>query len=245
MKIAIYGYGRMGKMVEEEALARGHEISSVFEPDHPIEHHLEKPQQLHGSDAVISFTRAEAVMPLLELAARAGVPVVEGTTGWYGALEKARRIPDLNLVYSPNFSIGVYLFTRLVRETARLLGGVEGYDAYVHEKHHSGKADSPSGTARQLAEAILEVDGKKQEILAESCHGRIRPELLHVTSTRAGRFPGTHEVGFDSDSDLIQVTHTAHGRQGFVQGAVSAAEWITNRKGIYSMDEFMESRLAE
>lgn len=241
MRTAIFGYGRMGRMVEEEALSRGHEISSIFDIDKP----LERPEQLRGSDVLISFTHADAVMPMLELAAQAGVPVVEGTTGWYGALDKARRIPKLNLVYSPNFSIGVYLFTRIVREAARLLGGPEEYDVYIHEKHHTGKADSPSGTARQLAEAVIEEDGDKQKILAESCHGKINPEQLHVTSTRAGRFPGTHEVGFDSDSDLIQVIHTAHGRHGFVQGAVSAAEWMVKRRGVYSMDDFMNSRLAD
>lgn len=238
MKIAIFGYGRMGKMVEETALQRGHQVSAVFDVDTP----LQGAEQLEGSDAVISFTLADAVMPLLAAAAKAGVPVVEGTTGWYGCLEKARRIPGLTMVYSPNFSVGVFLFAEVVREAALRFGRQEGYDAYIHEFHHTGKADSPSGTARHLAETVIEADGSKKEILAEACHGKISGDQLHVTSTRAGRFPGTHEVGFDSEADLVRITHTAHGRNGFALGAVMAAEWISGREGIYTMEDFMKSR---
>jgi 4-hydroxy-tetrahydrodipicolinate reductase len=238
MNIAIYGYGRMGQIVEETAIRRGHTISGIFDVDKP----LGSPEQLRDSDAVISFSLPQAVFQLLEAAAAAGVPVVEGTTGWYEGLERARRIPGLNMVYSPNFSVGVFHFTEIVREAAQRLGGSEGYDCYVHEFHHSGKVDSPSGTARHLGEVILESVPGKNEIRGESCHGRINPEELHITSTRAGRFPGTHEVGFDSDVDLVQVRHTAHGRGGFALGAVLAAEWIAGRKGIYTMREFMNLR---
>ncbi len=238
MNIAIYGYGRMGRMVKEIATGRGHSVTGVFDVDRP----LESPEQLQGADAVISFSLPQAVFLVLETAAAAGVPVVEGTTGWYEHLGRAKKIPGLNMVYSPNFSIGVFHFTEIVREAALRLGGVEGYDSYIHEFHHSGKQDSPSGTARHLAEVVLESVPGKKILLDEACHERIKPEQLHVTSTRAGRFPGTHEVGFDSEVDLIQVKHTAHGRGGFALGAVMAAEWISGRKGIYTMKEFMDSR---
>ncbi len=238
MNIAIYGYGRMGQMVEETAKGRGHSITGVFDVDRP----LAGQEQLHGADAVISFSLPNAVFLLLETAAAAGVPVVEGTTGWYEHLDRARRIPGLNMVYSPNFSIGVFHFTEIVRETALRLGGVGGYDPYIHELHHSGKEDSPSGTARHLAEAVFESMSGKKDLLDETCHSRIKPEQLHVTSTRSGRFPGTHEVGFDSEVDLIQLKHTAHSRGGFALGAVMAAEWISSRKGIYTMREFMGLR---
>lgn len=238
MKIAIYGYGRMGKLVEEVALNRGHLVSEIFDVDQP----LRESGQLQGSDAVISFTLAQAVLPLLEKAAEAGVPVVEGTTGWYDQLREARKIPGLNMVYSPNFSRGVFIFTEVVREAALRLGKSGEYDAYIHEFHHTGKADSPSGTAAHLASVLLEALENKDSILADSSHGRIKPENLHVTSTRAGRFPGTHEVGFDSESDLIRITHTAHGRNGFALGAVMAAEWISGRTGIYTMEDFMNSK---
>lgn len=238
MNIAIYGYGRMGRIVEEAAISRGHSVSGIFDVDRP----LEGPEQLQGSEAVISFSLPQAVFHVLEIAAASGVPVVEGTTGWYEGLERAMEIPGLSMVYSPNFSIGVFHFTEIVREAALRLGGIEGYDAYIHEFHHSGKADSPSGTARHLGEVILESVPGKKELRGEACHGRIKPEELHITSTRAGRFPGTHEVGFDSDVDLVQVSHTAHGRRGFALGAVLAAEWIAGRQGIYTMKEFMNLR---
>lgn len=238
MNIAIYGYGRMGHIVEETAISRGHSISGIFDVDRP----LEGPEQLQGSEAVISFSLPQAVFQVLETAAAAGVPVVEGTTGWYEGLERARKIPGLRMVYSPNFSIGVFHFTEIVREAALRLGGIEGYDSYVQEFHHSGKADSPSGTARHLGEVILESVPGKNKIRDEACHERINSEELHITSTRAGRFPGTHEVGFDSDVDLVQVRHTAHGRGGFALGAVLAAEWIAGRQGIYTMKEFMNLR---
>lgn len=238
MNIAIYGYGRMGQMVEEVAVSRGHLITGVFDVDRP----LEEPAQLKGSDAVISFSLSQAVLPVLETAAAAGAPVVEGTTGWYDDLGKARKIPGLNMVYSPNFSIGVFHFTEIVREAALLLGRSAGYDAYIHEFHHSDKKDSPSGTAKHLGEVVLDCVPGKKVLLTGACHGRIEPEQLHVTSTRTGRFPGSHEVGFDSEADLIQVKHTAHGRNGFALGAVMAAEWIAGREGIYTMKEFMGMR---
>ena len=236
MNFAIYGYGRMGRMVEEVAVSRGHLISSVFDVDKT----LEEPAQLKSLDAVISFSLPQAVLPVLEIAAAAGVPVVEGTTGWYENLEKARKIPGLSMVYSPNFSMGVFHFTEIVREAALRLGGVDGYDIYINELHHSGKKDSTSGTAKHLGEVVLDSVSRKKDLLTEACHGRIKPEQLHVTSTRAGRFPGTHEVGFDSEVDQIQVKHTAHSRNGFALGAVMAAEWIAGRQGIYTMNEFMK-----
>lgn len=238
MNIAIYGYGRMGRMLEEVAVSRGHLITGVFDVDSP----LEEPAQLKGSDAVISFSLPQAVLPLLENAAAAGVPVVEGTTGWYDDLGKARKISGLNMVYSPNFSIGVFHFTEIVREASLRLGRVGGYDIYIHEFHHSGKKDSPSGTAKHLGEVVLDSVPEKKVLLTEACHGRIGPEQLHVTSTRTGRFSGSHEVGFDSEVDLIQVKHTAHNRNGFALGAVMAAEWIAGREGIYTMGEFMRLR---
>ncbi len=238
MNIAIYGYGRMGRMVEESALDRGHSVSLIFDVDRP----LEDSALLKGADAIISFSLPEAVIPMLKVAAAAGVPVVEGTTGWYDQLDEVRNIPGLSMVYSPNFSIGVYLFAEIVREAALRLGNTEGYDTYIHELHHSGKADSPSGTANHLADIVLESVPGKHAVQSESSHGKIDSGLLHVTSTRAGRFPGTHEVGFDCEADLIQLKHTAHGRKGFARGAVQAAEWIVGRDGIFSMRDFMQAR---
>ena len=234
MNFALVGYGRMGREIERVARERGHFAQATFDVDRPVE----RPDELAGADVLVDFSLAGAVLPILKVAAEAGVPVVEGTTGWYDQLDEARALPGLTMVYSPNFSVGVYQFMRLVETAGRLLGHLD-YDTYVHEWHHSGKADSPSGTARKLATLLLDVLPGKDEMLADSCNRRIDPRELHVTSTRVGRIPGTHQVGFDSDSDSITLTHQAHGREGFARGAVLAAEWIKGRSGVFTMDDFV------
>ena len=237
MKIAVLGYGRMGREVEIAAVKKGHEISALFDIDHP----LNASSNLNGAEVVIDFTLAPAVIDNLKNAAALGVPVVEGTTGWNSQLEVLKTIDNLTVLHSPNFSIGVYQFTRLIAAAARLFGSLEEYDCYLHEWHHTGKADSPSGTAKKLAGLLLDHMPGKTEALYETSFGKISPHQLHVTSTRAGAIPGTHEVGFESVYDSIQLKHQAHGREGFAQGAVRAAEWIIGRRGVYTMDDFMRS----
>lgn len=236
MKIALVGYGRMGREVERVALARGHEICAVFDENAP----LQPGSDLHAAEVMIDFSLADAVLDVLKTAARAGVPVVEGTTGWQDVMAQVRDIPNLTMIHSPNFSVGVYQFMQLARQAGTLLGSL-GYDCYVHEVHHRGKADSPSGTARKLASMMLETLPEKRRLLEGDCNRRIETEELQVSSTRVGRVPGTHEVGFDSESDTIILRHEAHGREGLARGAVLAAEWIVNKTGIFSMDQFMDS----
>jgi 4-hydroxy-tetrahydrodipicolinate reductase len=237
MKIAIVGYGRMGKEIERLAPEVGHEIVAVFDEYSP----LEESSPLCDAEVLIDFSLGTAVLNVLKVAALKRVPVVEGTTGWNDQLEQVRTIEALTVIYSPNFSMGVYQFTQLVREAAKLLGPLKCYDTYVHEWHHCGKADSPSGTAARLAEVLIGELENKTAPLYESCHRRIEPEELHVTSSRVGRIPGTHEVGFDSEYDQIQLRHVAQGRVGFAFGALKAAEWIVGRKGIFTMDDLMGS----
>lgn len=235
MKLAILGYGRMGKQVEHQARQRGHDISAIFD----IGDSFSTESDLNGAQAIISFVLADAVLDNVKTAARCGVPIVEGTTGWYDQLDQLKSIKDVSIIYSPNFSIGVYQFSRLVSYAAQLMGPLLDYDCYVHEFHHTGKADSPSGTAKSLAERLLEHLPNKDKALYDSSHGMIDPKALHVTSTRVGRAPGTHEIGFDSPADEIVLKHVAHGREGFAIGAVRAAEWIVGKKGIFTMDDFM------
>ena len=236
MRIALVGYGRMGREVERAALARGHEICAIFDEETP----LDAASNLQDAGVLIDFSLASAVLGVLRSAARAGVPVVEGTTGWQQDLEEARGIPGLTMVHSPNFSVGVYQFMRLARQAGALLGSLD-YDCYVHEFHHRGKADSPSGTARQLGSILLEAHPGKQRLLEGDCRRRIEPDELQISSTRVGRIPGIHEIGFDSEADTIILRHEAHGREGFAGGAVLAAEWIADKTGIFSMDRFMDS----
>ncbi len=233
MKIALVGYGRMGPEVRAVAEARGHSISQVFDVARPP-----KPETDPQADVVVDFSTAAAVPHTLRWAAEWRVPVVEGTTGWTDSGFDPSSIQGLTMIYSPNFSPGVYRFIKLVELAGRLFGG-DDYDVYVHEWHHAGKADSPSGTARRLAEVLLSTLPAKTEILTETSHGKIAANRLHVTSTRVGRVPGIHEVGFDSHVDAVTLRHQAWGRESFAYGAVLAAEWIQGKQGIFTMDDFM------
>jgi 4-hydroxy-tetrahydrodipicolinate reductase len=224
----------MGQEVEKVALERGHEIEEIFTDVNP----LVAAESLAEVEMLIDFSQAEVVQSSTRVAARAETPIVEGTTGWYEDLDAVLAERGLTMLYSPNFSIGVMRFVQLVKNAAALL---KGYDCYVHEFHHRGKADSPSGTALKLAQSILEFHDEKKEVLSEAARHGIAPQELHVTSTRIGRYPGTHEVGFDSDSDTIQLRHTAHGRRGFAEGAVVGAEWLLGRKGVYTMGHLAEA----
>lgn len=235
MKLAILGYGRMGKEVEKQALLRGHEITAVFD----IGDSFSMTSNLNGAQAIISFTLADAVLQNLKTAAALQTPIVEGTTGWYDHLPAVQDIENISIIYSPNFSIGVYRFTQLVEYAAKLFGRHPEYDCYLHELHHIGKADSPSGTAKKLANVLLDNLPDKEELLFETSHQAINPKALHVTSTRVGRIPGEHTVGFDSAADEITLKHVAHGREGFAAGAVQAAEWIAGKSGIFTMDDFI------
>lgn len=235
MKIAIIGYGRMGKEIERLAPQMGHELVCIFDEFDP----LKESSPLSDAEVLIDFSLAPAVLDNLKVAALKGVPVVEGTTGWNHQLAEARNIKGLTMIHSPNFSMGVYQFTQLVRQAAKLLGPMGCYDCYIHDWHHSGKVDSPSGTAVRLAEVVMGELKEKTVPLYESCHRRIEQHELHVSSTRVGRVPGTHEVGFDSEYDQIVLRHVAQGRAGLAYGALRAAEWIIGRRGIFTMDNWM------
>ena len=236
MNIGLLGYGRMGHEVEKAANSLGHTICVTFD----INDTFSSKSQMNGAEVLIDFTLADGVLDNLKTAAALDIPVVEGTTGWLDKVTSLDKIDNLTVIYSPNFSIGVYQFTKLVRYASQLFAPLTDYDCYLHEWHHTGKADSPSGTAKKLADVMLENLPGKESALYDSSHGRIDPKHLHVTSTRVGRVPGTHEVGFDSEVDYIKLKHEARGRQGFAYGAVHAAEWIAGKSGIYTMDDFMK-----
>jgi len=237
MKLGLVGDGRMGEAVRRQAGKRGHRISAVFD----IGNRLSADSDLRGARVLIDFSSENAVADNLRAAAGLGVPIVEGTTGWSGAEEILAQMPGLTAVCSPNFSIGVYFFTRLVIAAAEGIGRSGAYDVYLNEWHHRGKKDSPSGTALKLAGILRDNFPDKSTLQTSRCDGAISASALHVTSTRAGRIPGIHEIGFDSEFDSITLTHRAHNRDGFAYGAVRAAEWICDRKGLYFMDDFIAS----
>jgi 4-hydroxy-tetrahydrodipicolinate reductase len=221
MRIALLGYGKMGKMIESLALLEGWEVSPKLDiEDNPSASGI-TPESMEGVNVAIEFSQPEAVLANIEAAARAHVNIVVGTTGWLdqrARVEKIVRDSGIGLIYGSNYSIGMNLFFEIVAHAARLVGMVPLYDAYISEEHHRAKKDAPSGTALSLLDLM-------------------RPHLsnpnLSIASIRAGAIPGTHVIGFDSAADTIVLEHRARSRQGFAEGALLAARWIAGKKGFY------------
>ena len=225
----------MGKLVEARAVASGHEIGSVLTSGDGARNVDELARHLQNHDAAIDFSVGNAVLNSVSACAQAGVPLVEGTTGWNNQLDAVREIVARSagaLVYGANFSIGVNLFYRIVDRAAELFASVEGYEPFIEEAHHSRKRDAPSGTALKLRE-IVTARGSAD---------------ISVASTRAGHIPGTHRVGFDSDADQILLAHTARSREGFAAGALLAAQWVVGRTGVFEftdvISEILDTRKA-
>ena len=247
MKIAIIGYGRMGKAVEQAALERGHEIVARVGSSwgRRTASGNEGPE-LDDAQVCVEFSRPEAALPNLRRIAELGKPLVVGTTGWYGDLAQARRVVeerDTACVYAPNFSLGLNLYLQVVERAARLFGSFEDYDVLATETHHRQKIDSPSGTAGRIGEILLEQIPRKRRIVTDSPNRPIAPGELHLVAGRAGHFPGTHSVIFDSPADSVELVHRARSRQGFALGAVLAAEWIQGHRGFYSFSRMLQEIL--
>jgi 4-hydroxy-tetrahydrodipicolinate reductase len=233
MRIALIGYGKMGREIESIAVAQGDTVDRTFDIGSEV-----RPDALRDVDICIDFSIPEAVIANIRAALTAKRDIVVGTTGWYQHVPELKGIvKDSGLLYSANFSLGMNIFFRMVRNAAQLMNRAAEYDPYVHEIHHRQKVDSPSGTALRLAEILVGAIDRKTEVLSRPPEGKIRPESLHVSSTRAGVVAGTHTVAFDSDADLIELNHVAKTRRGFALGALAAARWLRGRKGIYTMDD--------
>ncbi len=246
MRIALVGMGRMGEAVSELAAGRGHEIVARFDeyidryPSLPDASNI--PDALESADAVIDFTLPDAAPENIERYCRWGLPAVIGTTGWYDRLDEVQALVDKHdgsILYAPNFSIGVALLARAIRSILPLLDELPEYDVAVHESHHIGKADSPSGTALMLGDLIMDGLDRKHRIETETQHGRIDAHALHVTSSRLGGVVGKHDVALDSPFDKLGFSHEAKNRRGFVFGAVRAAEWLPGRKGLFTLDDLL------
>ena len=231
MKLALLGHGAMGRLVEARAREEGHAVEIIVTSREAARGPEELAGILRGHDAAIDFSAAAAVLRNAEACARAGVPLVEGTTGWHGHAAEVRGCVTSRggaLVYGANFSVGVAIFYRLVARAAELFAAVEGYEPFVEEAHHSRKRDAPSGTALKLKELLSE---------------RLPDSTIPVASTRAGHIPGTHRVGFDSAADQLTLTHAARTREGFAAGALVAARWIQGRAGVFEFSDVMDEIL--
>ena len=231
MKLALIGYGAMSRMVAAQAQAAGDETGVTLTSKDASRSIDETASLLTGHDVAIDFSVGPAVLNHVDACMRAGVPLVEGTTGWKDDEGEARQIVEKHggaLVYGANFSIGVNVFYRIVAKAAQLFGSLDQYQAFIEEQHHVRKRDAPSGTALQLGRLMAQHTSTE----------------IPIASTRAGYIPGTHRVGFDSMADQVTLEHVARSREGFAAGALLAARWIVGRKGVYEFSEVIDEILA-
>jgi len=244
MKIALLGYGKMGQIIEKFAVERGHEIVLKITIDNQED--LTR-QNLKSADVAIDFSTPDSVLKNIDACFDANVPIVVGTTGWYGKLQEVKD--DCNnsnntLLYGSNFSIGVNLFFKLNQTLAKLMNNYPAYEVQVEEIHHTQKLDAPSGTAITLAEGIVDNLDRKEEWLNEVVGTDVelfpKAEQLLIESHRIENIPGTHTVIYSSEVDEIEIKHTAHNRAGFALGAVVAAEWLKDKKGFFSITDIFE-----
>ena len=220
-KLAIVGYGKMGRMVEQLAPEFGFEASLKLDEFNNVAGEGITAENFAGVEVAIDFSIPSVVADNAEKISALGVNLVIGTTGWLDELPRVRAAVErdnIGLVYGANFSVGVQVFYRVVEAAARTLANEEDYEAWAYEIHHSMKKDAPSGTLLRLVQAMRQSGYERN---------------IDVSSNRAGAIPGRHEIGFDSEADTIQLTHTARSRVGFARGAMRAARWIVGRKGLY------------
>jgi len=217
--LAIVGYGKMGRLIDQLAPEYGFSVTARVD--------IDRDELLDGADVAVEFSIPAAVLGNIRKVAAARIPIVVGTTGWGEHLAEAKAIIEANhsaLIWSPNFSVGVNVFTRLVAEAARLLKNEKEYGAWAWEIHHITKKDAPSGTLIKLVEQMKAAGFER---------------AIDTSSSRAGAHPGTHEIGFDSAADTITLRHTARSREGFARGALKAAQWIIGRQGFYEFSNVL------
>lgn len=230
MKIALLGYGKMGKTIEKIALERGHEI--VLKTDN-----ANTPYNIALADVAIEFSTPESAFSNIRKCIENQVPVIAGTTGWLTDYDKAVALCNQHksaFLYASNFSIGVNVFFTLNKKLAQLMAWLNDYNVSIEEIHHTQKLDAPSGTAITLAEGIIANSGKTAWKLGEA-----NTTEIPIEAKRIENVPGTHTVTYQSEVDTIEIKHTAHNRNGFALGAVLAAEWIVGKKGVFSMSDVL------
>ena len=236
MKIALIGYGKMGKIIERIALERGHEIVCVIDIDNRQDFDSEA---FRSADVAIEFTIPSVAIDNYHKTFAAGIPVVSGTTGWTAqmpALKAEIEEKGYTFFWSSNFSIGVNIFMQLNNHLARLMNSFPAYNASMTEVHHTQKLDAPSGTAITLAEGILENLDRKNVWTKETENN---PDELAIKSIREGQVPGIHTITYESAADIISITHDAKSREGFALGTVLAAEFIIGKKGFFGMADLL------
>ncbi len=241
MKIALIGYGKMGKVIEQIALSKGHTISYKIDIENSTDIKLIKPS---NTDVAIEFTSPHTAFENVKSLLNNGVAVVCGSTGWHDQLPEAQKLckeKGAAFLWTSNFSIGVNLFFKLNEQLARLMNGIDGYEPIMTEIHHIHKKDAPSGTAITLAEGLLKHYKKFTHwaLKIKRMKAKDKQNALLIESRRKSEVPGTHIIQYNSNEDYINITHFAKGRRGLALGAVIAAEYIKGKKGIFSMNDVL------
>ena len=227
MNLAIVGYGKMGRLIEQFAPEYGFTVVLKLDEFNNVEFSALRPENFESVDVAVEFSIPGVAVGNLERLAALGVNVVVGTTGWLGEIEHVKSVvaeSGIGLVWSPNYSVGMNVFARLVSEAARLLAPQEDYGAWAWEIHHGAKKDAPSGTLLKLVEEMKKAGYTRS---------------IDAGSNRAGTHPGTHEIGFDSAADTITLRHTARSREGFARGALKAAQWVAGRTGLFEFSDII------
>ena len=230
MKIALIGYGKMGKEIEKISHERGHEVIFKIDKDSNL-------KNISGADVAINFCTPETALQNIELGLKSSIPVVSGTTGWLSDFNKIQELSkklDISFLYSSNFSLGVNLFFDLNKKLAEIMKKHDQYDLNIEETHHIQKVDKPSGTAITLAEGIIE-KGKYNNWSMDN-----EKKSIPIESKRIDKVPGTHMVNYSSELDSIEIKHIAKNRTGFALGAVIAAEWIVDKRGVFEMSDVIK-----
>lgn len=236
MKIAIIGYGKMGKEIEKIASERGHSVALKISSENVTDFNFDNLKEV---DVAIEFTNPDLAVNNINVCLASNTPIVVGTTGWYSDFDEVRNNVvqnDGSLLHATNCSIGVNLFFKLNKSLAKMMDKHNEYDVKMEETHHTQKLDAPSGTAITLAEGIVDNSDSKDLWVKGDAHAS---NQLSVVSHRIENVPGTHQINYTSEIDDIEIKHTAHNRKGFAMGAVIAAEYIVDKKGIFTMEDVL------
>lgn len=237
MKIALFGYGKMGKEIEAIALERGHTITAKVDSKNPVSSF-----DYSDTDVIIEFSRPESAVENMTFAMDNGIPIVVGTTGWYEELAQIEATCNEKqgaVLHATNFSLGVNAFFAVNRYLAKIMNQLDEYSAEVVEIHHTEKLDAPSGTGISLTEQIIEHHDRYTQWQNDKAEAVAEKNIIPIESQRLPKVPGTHEVKYNSTIDTIEIKHTAHNRKGFALGSVLAAEWIKGKTGVYTMQDVL------
>ncbi|MDD4559744.1 MAG: 4-hydroxy-tetrahydrodipicolinate reductase [Candidatus Cloacimonetes bacterium] len=240
--ICLIGYGKMGRMLHQLAPDKGFEVVGIIDPAWDGAVREISPESLNNADVAIEFSHPSVVLNNLERLIKLRQTCVIGTTGWHQELprimEKAKA-SGIGMVYGANFSLGMNLFSRLIADAVKLMDKFDDYDLLAWEQHHAQKADSPSGTAVELAKLILDNSSRKSKVVWDRLERRPEADELHFASMRGGKIPGTHVLAFDSEADTIELSHVVRSRATFALGALQAAKWIAGKKGVFNFKDLI------